>query len=315
MNNADEASAPDNPAIDARLPYETHYVEVLDSRMAYIEQGSGDPVVFIHGNPTWSYLWRNIVPHLAPNARCIAVDLIGMGRSDKPDIAYSFFDHYRYFEAFMDALGLERATLVVHDWGGSIGFNYLRHHPERVRAIAAMEVMLYPLTWAGFPSQFRLGFRLMRTPGIGWLMLSVANLFVEMVLPMATRRYLSQHEKAYYREPYPTIRSRRPVRRWPCEIPFDGRPSEVHAAFEAITAALQASEQPKLLLYGEPGALIDSPALEWARDHLQTLEIAAIGRGIHYLQEDQPEAIGRALADWYQRRVVTADGSDGGGAG
>jgi len=315
MHNADEPSAPDNPAVDARLPYATQYVEVLGSRMAYIEHGAGEPVVFIHGNPTWSYLWRNVIPHVAADARCIAVDLIGMGRSDKPDIGYSFFDHYRYFEAFMDALGLERATLVVHDWGGSIGFNYLRHHPERVRAIAAMEVMLYPLTWAGFPSQFRLGFRLMRTPGIGWLMLSVANLFVEMVLPMATRRDLSQHEKAYYRAPYPTIASRRPVRRWPCEIPFDGRPSAVHAAFEAITAALQGSEQPKLLLYGQPGALIDATALEWARAHLPALETAAIGRGIHYLQEDQPEAIGRALADWYQRRVGTADGSDGGGAG
>jgi haloalkane dehalogenase len=237
-----------------------------------------------------------------------------MGRSDKPAIDYSFFDHYRYFEAFMDALGLERATLVVHDWGGSIGFNYLRHHPERVRAVAGMEVMLYPLTWAGFPSQFRLGFRLMRTPGIGWLMLSVANLFVEMILPMATRRYLGQREKAYYREPYPTIANRRPVRRWPCEIPFDGHPREVHAAFEAITAALQASAQPKLLLYGEPGALIDRHALAWARDHLQPLETASIGRGIHYLQEDQPDAIGRALAEWYQREVEASDDAGAGNA-
>jgi haloalkane dehalogenase len=294
----------DPPKVAASFSYPTQSVDVLGSRIAYIEQGSGEPIVFVHGNPTWSYLWRNVMPHLAPHARCIAVDLIGMGRSDKPDIAYRFFDHYRYFEAFMDALGLDRVTLVGHDWGGSLAFNYLRHHPDRVRGLAGMEVMLYPLTWTDFPAQFRLGFRLMRTPVIGWLMLSVANLFVEMVLPMGTRRYLGQREKRYYREPYPTSASRRAVRQWPCEIPLDGRPADVHAAFEAITAALAASDRPKLLLYGEPGALIERTALEWARAHLPALETGGIGRGIHYLQEDQPDAIGRALAEWYQRAVV-----------
>jgi len=294
-------------AISSDFEYETRHVDVLGSRMAYVDVGEGEPVVFLHGNPTWSYLWRNVLPYLAPHCRCIAPDLMGMGRSAKPDIAYRFFDHYAYLEAFLDALDLDRVTFVAHDWGGSLAFHYLRHHPARVRALAFLEVMLYPLRWAGFPRPFRPGFWLMRTPGVGWLMLSFANLFVELVLPMATRRRLGPEEKARYRRPFRTIASRRPVRQWPCEIPFDGQPADVADAFEAYSAALQSSPVPKLLLYGQPGGVIGPAECDWARAHLPSLETVGVGSGIHFLQEDQPDAIGEALTEWYARAVQSTE--------
>ncbi|WP_440997982.1 haloalkane dehalogenase [Arhodomonas sp. SL1] len=292
--------------IDGRFDFEPRYVDVLGSRMAYVDVGQGDPLVFLHGNPTSSYLWRNILPYLTPHGRCIALDLVGMGRSGKPDIGYRFFDQYAYFEAFMETLGVAPATLVAHDWGGSIAFNYLRHHPDRVRALAFMEVMLHPLEWRDFPARYRPGFRMMRTPGLGWLMLSAANLFVELVLPMATLRRLSPEEKTYYRAPFRSIASRRPIRQWPREIPVGGHPADVHAAFEAITATLQSSPVPKLLLHGEPGLLVGTRTLAWARANLQALETEHVGPGLHYLPEDQPHRIGQALAGWYRRMLATS---------
>lgn len=287
---------------------ESHYAEVRGARMHYVEAGSGPPVVLLHGNPTSSFLWRNVMPHLAPHARCIAPDLIGMGRSDKPDIGYRFCQHYDWIEAFIDRLGLEDVAFVVHDWGSAIGFHYLARHPGRVRAIAFLEAILGPLRWREFPLDFRLGFRLMRTPVLGWLIVSVMNAFVERVLPAATLRRLEPGEMARYREPFPTIASRRPVRRWPCEIPIGGRPADVDAVVRRYREALQASAVPKLLMHGHPGGIIRAAAVEWCRERLLRCEIVDVGRGIHYLQEDEPEAIGRALADWYTRAVAADDG-------
>lgn len=300
--------SPSETTISAEFPYTGQYATVRGNRMHYIESGAGEPVVFLHGNPTWSYLWRNVIPHVSPFCRCIAPDLMGMGRSDKPDRAYRFAEHAQDLEAFVDALGLERVTFVAHDWGGSLAFHYLANHPERVRGLAFMEVMLHPLTWAGFPRAFRFPFRMMRTPGLGWLLLSVANQFVERVLPGATVRRLGREEMAYYREPFATIRSRRPVRRWPCEIPLDGRPADVADLFTAYQAALEASPVPKLLLFAEPGGIVRESERQWAAAHLPALETVNVGNGIHYLQEDAPDAIGRNIADWYRRRIDPGNG-------
>jgi haloalkane dehalogenase len=272
--------------------------------MHYIEAGSGEPVVLLHGNPTSSYLWRHVIPHVAPHARCIAPDLMGMGYSDKPHGAYRFDDHYAYLRAFIDALDLTRVTFVAHDWGGSLAFCYAADHPERVRALAFMEVMLAPLTWAEMPWHFRPGFRLMRTPGIGWLMLSLANLFVNLVLPIATARRLDRLTMARYRAPFRRIASRRPVRQWPCEIPLDGRPADNDAKFLAYSRFLQASRLPKLLCYSEPGALIREPRRRWAQQSLPNLETCCLGKGSHFAPEEHPEAIGRAVTDWYRSQVL-----------
>jgi len=292
----------DEPAdIPADFHYKPHHVEVAGTRIHYLDEGAGEPVVFLHGNPTWSYLWRNVIPHVAPHARCIAPDLAGMGRSGKPDSAYRFFDHYDYIAGFIEALGLTNVTFVAHDWGGALAFHYFARNPERVRALAFFETMPRPLAWGDLPLHYRPAFVLMRTPGLGWFLVSVLNLFVEVILRLATRRRLGINEMAHYREPFRSVGSRRPVRQWPCEIPFSGRPADVDAAFRAYSTALRGSDLPKLLLYARPGALVGPGMLAWCREHLPNLETIDIGPGKHYLPEDQPDAIGRAVADWFQR--------------
>ncbi|MEF8793820.1 haloalkane dehalogenase [Thiohalorhabdus sp.] len=290
--------------ISPAFNHPSRFVEIDGARMHYVDEGEGPVILFLHGNPTWSYLWRNILPWLTPHARCIAPDLIGMGRSDKPDIAYRFGDHARYLEAFIEALGLSQITLVGHDWGSALGLDWARRNPAKVQGIALMEAILFPSPWSEFPAEFRLGFRLMRTPGLGWVMLSLMNGFVEQVLPAAVVRDLAQTEMAHYRDPYPTVRSRRPTRQWPLEIPIEGRPEDVHEIVAANNSYLQQTSIPKLLLYAHPGGLVRAPTVAWCRDHLTDLQVRDVGEGIHFLQEDKPHAIGHALRDWYWERVA-----------
>ncbi|MDN3517149.1 haloalkane dehalogenase [Aquisalimonas lutea] len=288
-------------SIPASFEYEPQYVDIDGARMHYIEAGSGAPVVFLHGNPTWSYIWRNVIPFVAPHARCIAPDLMGMGYSDPSSGGgYRFFDHYDAIAAFIDRLGLDEVTFVGHDWGCSIAFHYLANHPRRVRGIAFLEGMVGSLAWRDMPARFRLAFGVMRTPVLGWLTVSVANAFVEVILPAATVRRLDAETMRRYREPFPTVASRRPVRQWPLEIPLDGRPPDVARAFKTYARVLQTSTIPKLLLHGDPGGVLQEPQVAWCRANLPNLETVPVGRGIHYLQEDCPEAIGRAIAAWYQ---------------
>src|SRR5437867_11913028 len=169
--------------ISPSFPYESKYIDVLGSRMHYVEEGSGDPVLFLHGNPTSSYLWRNIIPHISPIGRCIAPDLIGMGKSDKPDLDYGFFDHARYVEGFIETLGLRNITLVIHDWGSALGFHYARRHGGNVKGIAFMEAIVRPVTWDEWPEQALQMFQAFRTPGTGEQMIMEQNMFVEAVLP------------------------------------------------------------------------------------------------------------------------------------
>ena len=268
--------------------------------MHYVEEGSGDPVLFIHGNPTSCYLWRNVMPHLASDARCLALDLIGMGRSDKPDLDYRLVDHARYVDGFIAALGLERLTLVLHDWGSALGFHYARRHAANVRGIAFMEAIVRPLTWDEWPRTVRGLFQQLRTPEIGWDLAVNRNAFVEQVLPDAIMRKLTAAEMARYREPFVDPAARRPVWRWPNEIPVDGKPADVTALVDEYSAWLAASSVPKLLLHARPGAILRKDLVAWCRDHVRNLTVVDIGPGLHFVQEDRPHEIGEAIREWYR---------------
>ena len=286
--------------ISAEFPFSPNYIEVHGSKMHYVDEGSGDVILFLHGNPTSSYLWRNIIPYMSSIGRCIAPDLIGMGKSDKPDLQYRFFDHVKYIEGFIDKLNLTNITLVIHDWGSAIGFNYAMDHEDNIKGIAFMEAFLRSLTWEDFPSDFKMGFKIMRTPFIGWFMISVMNIFVKNILPKAIIRNLTVEEKKYYAVPYKTVRSRKVVRQWPCEIPIDRKPADVHQVVTNYNQKLQESKLPKLLFYAKPGGLIGEKTVEWCKEKLKFLEVVDIGEGIHYLQEDNPHLIGSELAKWYK---------------
>ena len=286
--------------IPSAFPFESNYVEVHGSRMHYIDVGEGEPILFLHGNPTSSYLWRNIIPHLSGQARCIAPDLIGMGKSDHPDIPYRYDDHYRYVSGFIDALDLNsKVTLVIHDWGSGLGFRWAHDHEDQVKAIAFMESILSTLEWKDMPSDFRMAFRVMRTPGLGWLMISVANMFVKKMLPDATYRDLSPEAQAYYASAFPTVASRKAVRQWPSEVPIAGKPADNVAIIEAYREWLTHTDLPKLLFHADPGGLIDAEAVAWCRENMSSLQTVDIGDGIHFVQEDNPELIGSELAKWY----------------
>ena len=280
-------------------------MQVLDSTMHWREAGRGDPIVLLHGNPTSSFLWRNVIPRLQDDGRCLAPDLIGMGRSGKPAIDYSFADHARYLDAWFDRLELHRVTLVIHDWGSALGFHWARRHPERVAGIAFMEGIVRPLRWHEWPEASRELFRAFRTPGVGEKLIFEKNVFVERVLPGSILRTLTDEEMNAYREPFRDPPSRRPVWRWPNQIPLDGEPADVVEIVDAYARWLRESDVPKLLLTFDPGILIQAPMVEWCRNNIRSLEIRHIGPGSHFVQEDHPEAIGDAVKDWRRRVLAT----------
>jgi len=289
----------EHQSISSDFPFKSNYIDIHGSNIHYIDEGEGDPVLFLHGNPTSSYLWRNIIPHLTSSARCIAPDLIGMGKSDKPDIEYRFVDHSKYVEGFIDKMGLKNITLVIHDWGSALGFHYATRHENNIKGIAFMEAIIKPATWEEFPKDFKMGFKLFRTPLIGWLMIAGMNIFVEQILPKAIVRSLTEKEKNYYREPFKRISYRTPLWRWPNEIPIDGHPADTSEIVQNYNKKLQESDLPKLLFYAHPGGLITSAMVEWCQQNLKNLRTIDIGEGIHYLQEDNPHLIGSELAAWY----------------
>jgi len=286
--------------ISAEFPFESKYVEVLGSKMHYIDEGEGDPILFLHGNPTSSYLWRNIIPYVSDDGRAIAVDLIGMGKSDKPDIDYRFVDHAKYLEAFIEELELENITLVIHDWGSGLGFNYAANNEDNIKGIAFMEAVLMTYSWAEFNPEFTELFQNFRTPGVGEELIMNQNFFLEQFMPAGIIRALTDEERNNYQEPYETVESRKPVWKWPNEIPVDGEPSDVHEIVTNYNQWLQETEVPMILFHATPGLIITEPVVEWTKQNLKNLETVDIGEGLHYVQEDNPHAIGEALSDWYQ---------------
>ncbi len=288
--------------ISDAFPYESHFVDVAGSQMHYVEEGSGDPILFLHGNPTSSYLWRNVIPYAVPHGRAIAVDLIGMGRSDKPDLDYRFFDHAEYLDGFIDALGLDRLTLVVHDWGSGLGFHYAARYPDRVTRIAFMEAIVEPNRWKDTPLPLAWLFKRFRDPVKGHRMNGEKNFFVKRLLPMMVARRLTATEKAAYAAPFPDVASRKPVEQWPREIPFDDEPADMTEVVTTYNTWLRRSPIPKLFLWAKPGAIIrGQKAAARIGVMFPNTESAFVGKGRHYIQEDQPDAIGAALADWLDR--------------
>lgn len=275
-------------------------LDVLGSTMAYREAGSRNAPValFLHGNPTSSFIWRNIIPHIAPVAHCIAPDLIGFGQSGKPEVEYRFIDHVRYLDAFLEEAGIASAYVVAHDWGSALAFHLAARRPQFMRGLAFMEFIRPMPSWTDFHADAVETFQKFRTPGVGEKMILGENAFVEGVLPGGTVRKLTAEEMAVYRAPFPTPQSRRPTWRFPNDLPIAGKPADVYSIVEAAHHALARSSYPKLLFVGEPGALV-SPAFGEAFAHgLRNCSVVHIGPGLHYLPEDNPTAIGSAIRKW-----------------
>lgn len=283
-------------------------VKVLDSQMAYADTGEGHvPVVFLHGNPTSSYLWRNVIPHVAGTTRCLAPDLIGMGASGKPDIAYRFADHARYLDAWFEAAGLGEVVIVGHDWGGALGMDWAARHPGRARGIAVIETFLRPLRWADYPPEGEKLFRAYRSPE-GERLIMEENRFIEFNLPRGVVRGLAPADHDVYRALYPDPASRKPILAWPREIPVDGEPADVTERVLAYGRWMSSSPEVRKLIMtvesGPGGALSSSVA--WAADTFASVEVESVGKGGHHAPEDQPDAIGIAVARWLDRhRLVT----------
>jgi haloalkane dehalogenase len=289
--------------IETSERYPKRFADVLGKRMAYVETGTGDPVVFLHGNPTSSYLWRNVIPHVEHLGRCIAPDLIGMGDSDKLDEvgpgSYRFIEHRLFLDALLEDIGVrDRVTLVVHDWGSALGFDWANRHRSAVRGIAYMEAVVRPITWDEFSAQARSLFEGFRSPA-GENLVLAKNVFLERVLPGSVLRGLTEAEMEVYRRPYREPgEGRRPMLTWPREIPIEGEPADVVAIVEAYATWLQTADVPKLFVDADPGAILTGAQREFCRawPNQETTTVP----GSHFVQEDSPDLIGRVIADWLQ---------------
>ncbi len=280
-------------------------IRVNGRDLAYVEMGDGDPIVFQHGNPTSSYLWRNIMPLLSSFGRCVAVDLIGMGDSDKlepsgPD-RYTYVEHRDYLFAAWESLGIhDNVTFVIHDWGAALGFDWSAQHPDSVSGIAYMEALVCPVSWDDWPEDARGVFQGFRSDA-GETMVLEKNVFVERVLPASVLRDLRDEEMAVYRRPYlEPGESRRPTLTWPRQIPIDGEPADVHDIVTAYGAYLTTAEVAKLFINADPGSILVGRQREFCRTFPNQTEVTVPGR--HFIQEDSPAEIAAAIADWLERR-------------
>lgn len=284
--------------INTADPHPRQRASVLDAEMSYVDTGTGDPIVFLHGNPTYSYLWRNVIPHVSKYGRCLAPDLVGMGKSGRsPTYSYRFVDHVRYLDAWFDAVGLAKdIILVVHDWGSALGFYRALRYPQQIRAIAYMEAIVKPFRWEDFGPGAGF-FRALRSEQGEQLILD-QNAFVEMFLPRAVIRTLNVEEMAAYRAPYREREARLPTLVWPRQIPIDGMPADVAAIVENYGTWLSQNTLPKLFISGDPGVILTStsPSARFCRAWPNQREVTVKGK--HFLQEDSPDQIGTALAEF-----------------
>lgn len=282
--------------------YSKSYKTIHGKQMAYIDVGEGEPIVFLHGNPTSSYLWRNVMPHLEGKGRLIAPDLIGMGDSEKLDNSgpdsYTFVEHRKYLFTLLEELGVdENVTLVIHDWGSGLGFHWAHQNPEAVKGIAFMEAVVTTVpSWEAFPESARPTFQALRSPA-GEDMVLQGNMFIEGLLPSSIMRTLTEVEMAEYRRPYlEPGESRRPTLTWPREIPIGGEPADNQKIISEYVAWMSQNDLPKLFVRAEPGALIQGPVLDFVRSWRNITEVSVAG--IHFIQEDSPDEIGIAIAEW-----------------
>ena len=307
--------------ISPNFPFTLHRVKIFDAEMAYVDTGptqssQQQPVVlFLHGNPTSSYLWRNIIPYVSNQTRCIAPDLIGMGASDKlPHLTYRFIEHALYLDEFCAAVipRNQPVVLVLHDWGSALGFHWARRNAHRVAGLAFMEFVPPMPTWeilekGGGASMFQ-AFR--GPPEVGRKLIIEENIFVEQVLPGGVARGLTEKEMEHYRAPFLEPSSREPVYRWPNEVPIEGKPAEVYAVVEKYHAWLLENEVPKLFFWATPGVIIREELAGWYGKMLKNTRSVGIGPGRHYLQEDNPHLIGTELAKWMEKVVLAEDGGN-----
>ncbi|HEU4735219.1 MAG TPA: haloalkane dehalogenase [Kofleriaceae bacterium] len=279
----------------------THRLDILDSFLSYRDAGAGAPIVFLHGNPTSSHVWRNVIPELSGRARCLAPDLIGMGQSGKPDLAYRFVDHARYLDAWFAALDLRDVVLVGYDWGGVLALDWAARHPDRVRGVVVFETFLRPMRWSEWPAEGAALFRALRTPGVGEQMVLEQNQFLARSLGHGVRHGLADADRAVYSAPYPDPAARRPMLQWPREIPIDGEPADVAAVVTRNAEWIASSPAiPKLLLAFDGGGLSSSPdVVAWARGKL---DVVALGPAGHHAPEDAPHEIAQAIARWLDAR-------------
>ena len=287
--------------ISAAFNYSKKFASVNGKRLAYVDEGEGDPIVLLHGNPTSSYLWRNVIPELEGSGRVIVPDLIGQGDSEKlpreegPD-RYRFEVAYDYLKGLLDALDVtERVTLVLHDWGSGLGFHWASQHGDRVRAIAYMEAIVRPVSWDDWPESARGIFQGFRSPKGEDLILE-RNLFVEAVLPSAILRTLSEEEMEHYRAPFGTPDDRQPTLNWPRQIPIDGEPAHMVELVDRYAEWMATSSVPKLFINAEPGSILTGPQREFCRSWPNQTEVTVAGS--HFVQEDSPAEIGQAIAGW-----------------
>jgi haloalkane dehalogenase len=286
------------------MGYDKKRIEVLGHAMAYVEAGRGDPIVFLHGNPTSSFLWRNVIPHLQDQGRCIAPDLIGMGDSQKQSPSgagtYRFLEHSAYLDAFFEVVGVEEnVTLVLHDWGSGLGFDWANRHRDAVQGIAYMEALVRPVTWDEWPESARPFFERLRSEAGEDLILD-RNLFIERVLPSSIIRHLTESEMDEYRRPYLEAgEARRPMLTWPREIPINGAPADVHRIVDGYSKWLATHDLPKLFINADPGSILVGAQREYCRTWPNQTEVTV--QGIHFIQEDSPDDIGHAIAEWRSR--------------
>ena len=285
--------------IPSQDPHPRQRINTRGVEISYVDTGQGDPIVFLHGNPTSSYLWRNIIPYTKPLGRCLAPDLMGMGDSGpSPNGEYRFADHSALLDKWFEDMSLNRnVTLVIHDWGSALGFHWAKRYPERVKGIVYMEAIVRPVSWEEWPDAARQVFQGFRSPA-GEDMVLEKNVFVERVLPGSVLRQLTDKEMEVYRRPFlETGESRRPTLTWPRDIPIDGEPADVVQLVSEYAEWLSRSPIPKLFINAEPGAILSGSQREFCRTWSNQDEVTV--PGIHFLQEDCPEDIGQAIGDWY----------------
>jgi len=297
--------------ISAECKIPSHFVEVHGSKMHYLKQGNGDPILFVHGMPTSSYLWRNIIPTLSKHATCYAIDLIGMGRSDKPDIEYTVFDHIKYFEGFIEALGLKNITLILHGWGSVIGFDYASGHSDNIKALAFYEAHIRPTTeWEMLSLPVQQLATLLNRPGASYRAIVEHNYLVKKLLPHGALRKLTEEELACYEEPFQTPETRKPLWQYISELPLGTKEGKVIKLIAHYSKWLQQAKHPKLLMYAIPGFTTTIETVQWSKDHLPNLTLVELENALHFAQESMPHFFAQELKEWYLNKVSSEFAGD-----
>ena len=290
--------------ISDKESYKKNTANILGYNMRYVDEGTGDPIVFLHGNPTSSYLWRNIIPHVSGLGRCVAPDLIGMGDSDKLSesgpASYTFVEHRKYLDALLEEIGVtDNVTFVIHDWGSALGFDWAYRHQDKVKGIVYMEALLFHYDWSDWPDDARKIFQGFRSPA-GEKLILEKNYFIELVLPNSVIRKMTPAEMDVYRRPFiNTGEDRRPTLSWPRQIPVEGEPEDVVEIVKTYGKWLSESNLPKLFINAEPGSILVGRARDFCRTWPNQEEVTV--KGLHFIQEDSPDEIGEAVAGFVKK--------------